>query len=333
MTINKGKQPQISICIPTYNRKDFLKVLLESIISQSDPGLVEIVVSDNASNDGTSLMIEGIKKRYPNLIYHKAAENLGADRNYLSSVEHATGRYCWLMGSDDALKPGSINLLLNYISLDLEIYLTGRTECSFELKPVKNKNWIEVSEEFKIFKIYKDEDLKAYFDVCSSLGGVFSYLSSIVVKRSSWMGAPFDDEFIGTAYSHVSIMLRILVSGASLGYINEPLVYSRSGNDSFLTDWVERTLLDMIGYRLLGQKLLASDLSRRAFYNIMQREHSKISLIKTKILSPSARWMEMVDISTQTYLISPWVFMVAEILYWPGRLVLKIKRWLKNAIR
>ena len=331
MTINKAKQPQISICIPTYNRKDFLKVLLESIISQSDPGLVEIVVSDNASNDGTSLMIEGIKKRYPNLIYHKAAENLGADRNYLSSVEHATGRYCWLMGSDDALKPGSINLLLNYISLDLEIYLTGRTECSFELKPVKNKNWIEIEEEFRAFAFYKEQDLKTYFDKCNSLGGVFSYLSSIIVKRSSWGSIQFDEVFIGTAYSHVSILLGILMRGARLGYIKEPLVYSRSGNDSFLTDWVDRTLLDMRGYRLLGQKLIDSEVSRRAFYNIMQREHSKSSLIKTKILSPSTRWREMVDLSINTYLISPWIFLVADILYWPGSLILKIKRQLKNA--
>jgi abequosyltransferase len=332
MTTNKELQAQISICIPTYNRKDFLRILLESIISQSDPRLVEIVVSDNASNDGTSLMIERIKKRYPNLIYYKAAENLGADRNYLSSVEQATGRYCWLMGSDDAIKPGSINRLLNYISLDLEVYLTGRTECSFEMRPLKDKSWIEIEGEFKAFNFYKDQDLKAYFDECNSLGGVFSYLSSIIVKRSSWISIPFNEVFIGTAYSHVSVLLGILLRGARLGYIKEPLVYSRSGNDSFLTDWADRTLLDLKGYKLLGEKLITNISSRKAFYSIMRREHLPMSLIRIKIISASRKWSEIVNLSRITFGYSMWIFLLAEIVYIPGRFILNVKRRFKNKV-
>jgi abequosyltransferase len=330
MKINESMYPLISICIPTYNRKEFLSILLESIICQSDPRMVQIVVSDNASTDETSLLMDEVKKRYPNLIYHKAPKNMGADQNYLSSVEHATGKYCWLMGSDDALKPGSINHLLNYISLDLEIYLTGRTECSLELKPVKNRDWIEIEEEFKVFNFSKDEDLKTYFDECNSLGAVFSYLSSIIVKRSSWASITFDESFIGTAYSHVSILLGILVGGARLGYIKEPLVYSRSGNDSFLSDWTERTLLDLTGYKLLGEKIIANNLIRKDFYSIMRREHSPMSLIRIKIISSSKKWSEIVDISITTFSYSGWIFKLADILYLPGTIALYLKRQFKK---
>ncbi len=330
MNINNEIFPLISICIPTYNRKDFLKILLESIISQADPEFIQIVISDNASTDGTSLLVDEFKSKYSNLIYRSATENLGADRNYLASVKNATGKYCWLMGSDDALKPGSIKHLLKYIDLDLEIYLTGRIECSFDLEPIKNRNWIEIGGDFKVFNFEKSRDLEVYFEACNSLGGVFSYLSSIVVKRSSWENIQFNEIFIGTAYSHVSILLSIMVGGARLGYIKEPLVYSRSGNDSFLTDWVDRALLDLKGYKLLGEKIIACKSSRKAFYDIMHREYSSIALIKTKILSPSSNWWELVTISVNTYLISPWIFRTAAVLYWPGRFILRLKRGLKK---
>ena len=47
----------LSICIPTYNRCSYLKKTLESIVSQKifeTTDLVEIVISDNCSSDGTA---------------------------------------------------------------------------------------------------------------------------------------------------------------------------------------------------------------------------------------------------------------------------------------
>ena len=57
--INK---PLVSICIPTYNRDEYLEKTIESIIRCSEfmAGYVELVVSDNASTDKT----EEVCKRY-----------------------------------------------------------------------------------------------------------------------------------------------------------------------------------------------------------------------------------------------------------------------------
>ena len=44
-------KPLVSICIPTYNRVEQLKITMESIMAQPEfrEGKVEIVISDNAS--------------------------------------------------------------------------------------------------------------------------------------------------------------------------------------------------------------------------------------------------------------------------------------------
>ena len=61
----------LSICIPTYNREPFLKVLLDSIIAQANPDEVQIAISDNASSDQTKKLVENIRMSYPNIVYFR----------------------------------------------------------------------------------------------------------------------------------------------------------------------------------------------------------------------------------------------------------------------
>lgn len=75
----------LSIVIPTYNRKLKLRQCLDSLFAQTYPkDLFEIIVIDDGSSDGTRDMLEGLSKINPNLKYfiqqHKgpaAARNLG----------------------------------------------------------------------------------------------------------------------------------------------------------------------------------------------------------------------------------------------------------------
>jgi abequosyltransferase len=50
-------RPLLSICIPTYNRSQYLKQALETYVSNAAfDDEVEIVISDNASTDNTEKM-------------------------------------------------------------------------------------------------------------------------------------------------------------------------------------------------------------------------------------------------------------------------------------
>ena len=60
----ENKQPLLSICIPTYNRAEYLEGALKNIVTDSAfDSRVEVIISDNASTDNT----QEVGKKYSNL--------------------------------------------------------------------------------------------------------------------------------------------------------------------------------------------------------------------------------------------------------------------------
>lgn len=327
-----SKQPILSICIPTYNRERFLQILLKSIISQANPNEVEIVVSDNASTDGTADLIKYFSTLYRNITYVISPENLGADRNYLNCVNIASGEYCWLMGSDDALRPKSITKILELLKSRSDIYLTGRIEASYQLEPIRNRLWLDAHEPSQCFDFSREGEILRYLRASRSLGALFSYLSSIVVKRSSWNTVTFDESFIGTAYSHAYILFSMVLNGCRLHYVTDPLVLSRSGNDSFFTDWTARALLDFNGYKRLKELIKDQEISN-SFTSVMRHEYKAINIIKCKILSNSEKWNDLRRIAIEEYKFNSAIFLIANILHPIGRFFLKIRRISREILR
>lgn len=87
-------KPLISICIPTYNRKEYLKKSIESIVTQPEftNGTVEIVISDNASTDETDILCKQFAREYPNLHYYKNQVNV-LDENFPLCISRASGTF------------------------------------------------------------------------------------------------------------------------------------------------------------------------------------------------------------------------------------------------
>ena len=93
--------PLVTIGIPTYNRAhDTLPQALASAVAQTYPNL-EIVVSDNCSEDNTCEVVAGFKDERVRYIRHP--ENIGANNNFNACVEHARGDYLLLLHDDDLI--------------------------------------------------------------------------------------------------------------------------------------------------------------------------------------------------------------------------------------
>ena len=114
MSQNKIK-PLLSICIPTYNRADYLKATLDNITSDQAFGLeIEVIISDNASTDHTRLVAEEFTIKYSNIHYFCNETNV-RDGNFILALTRGTGRYRKL--SNDTLHyfPGALSKMLKYI--------------------------------------------------------------------------------------------------------------------------------------------------------------------------------------------------------------------------
>src|SRR4030042_2276184 len=102
-TIN---QKLLSICVPTYNREDCLKRLLDNIIPQvlESKEKIEVCISNNASTDNTKKIVMMFKEKYTDLLkYSENKENLGFDRNVLRVVNMAEGEFIWTLSDDDLI--------------------------------------------------------------------------------------------------------------------------------------------------------------------------------------------------------------------------------------
>jgi glycosyltransferase involved in cell wall biosynthesis len=91
---------RLALLIPAYNAADFLPRLLESARAQSVP-FDEIVVYDDASNDGTAELAQ----RFGASVI-KGAINLGCSHGKNRLARHTTCEWMHFHDADDALKAG-----------------------------------------------------------------------------------------------------------------------------------------------------------------------------------------------------------------------------------
>lgn len=120
--------PAVSIGLPIYNGEPFLTETIESILDQSYSDL-ELILSDNASTDGTAEICRRFAERDPRVRYSRNPENLGAARNYNITFELARGRYFKWHGHDDPVPPDYLERCIAVLERDPSIVLAyGRQQ-------------------------------------------------------------------------------------------------------------------------------------------------------------------------------------------------------------
>ncbi len=97
------RQPLVSVCIPTYNSARYLRETLESIVVQTYNNL-EVIISDNASNDETVAIANEYGAKYGFKVCANAG-NVGPFNNWNRLIELAQGDYVAIYHSDDIYEP------------------------------------------------------------------------------------------------------------------------------------------------------------------------------------------------------------------------------------
>jgi glycosyltransferase involved in cell wall biosynthesis len=106
------EKPEISVCIPTYNRLDYLPMTVQSVLDQKCDGFTyEIVVLDDGSTDGTEDWVKA--QNYPIRYQWQENSGLAAARNRL--IELARGKYITFLDSDDLLVNDALSRLYQSI--------------------------------------------------------------------------------------------------------------------------------------------------------------------------------------------------------------------------
>ncbi len=109
-------QPLLSVIIPAKDQAPFIRDAMTSLTRQfDDPSVMEIIVIDDGSTDGTGELAAAFTGRLPGLQIHRndTAGGLAAARN--QGLDAATGRYITFFDPDDWYAPGHLSRITEEI--------------------------------------------------------------------------------------------------------------------------------------------------------------------------------------------------------------------------
>jgi glycosyltransferase involved in cell wall biosynthesis len=194
----------ISICIPTHHgRAPLLAEALDSIGAQlsdlDDP--VEICVSDNASRDGTDVVIDRFRGSHPDLrvVYSRNGRDLGVGRNIMRAAELASEDWCWFFGSDDQVADGGVERVLAALERFDDANGLSMAKANFTAD-MATRGELDVP---AFFPTSREPTLYHGFDqILSELTFQQCFLSSTVDRRDRWAAAVRDVRDRALAHRH-----------------------------------------------------------------------------------------------------------------------------------
>lgn len=99
--------PLVTIITPAYNRADYLKETIESVLAQDYPN-IEYIVLDDGSKDNTVELLE----KYSDRLYWESHANMGEIRTVNKAYAMAKGEYIAVINSDDPILPGAVSTVV-----------------------------------------------------------------------------------------------------------------------------------------------------------------------------------------------------------------------------
>ncbi|WNJ81165.1 glycosyltransferase family A protein [Cedecea neteri] len=215
-----NNKPLLTIAIPTYNRCEYLKRLLISIIPQveSYSNEIEVIVCDNASTDDTKNTACALLKNITNSQYYRNESNVGMDGNFLRCRQLANGEFFWMIGDDDFVLPDGISAVIDVLkenpSLNL-VYVNSTVE---NVAQIKNSpaEYMNSAEQF-----------------VSRIGIMITFISGIISRNDNTHFKNDNDvsqKIMGMFLMHLSWQFLALKNGNSFAIINNNIIKATPDN-------------------------------------------------------------------------------------------------------
>ena len=244
----------ISVVIPTYNRKELLKRSIDSVINQTiKPS--EIIIVDDGSNDGTEAMV---KKKYDSLKLIKQ-KNKGASAARNSGIKASSGEWICFLDSDDEWKNDKLEKQIIAVANNSDYKF-------FHSNEIWIKNGKRINQKKK-HKKYGGDIFKKCLDMCRISP------SSVLIDKSIFEEIGFFNENLVVCEDY-ELWLRIC-DKYEVFFIDEPLIFKYGGHQgqlSYSIDSIEYHRIKALEY------LLSTGLSKENRDYTIQMLISKISI-------------------------------------------------------
>ena len=287
----------LSICIPTYNRVEYLKESLNVLLPQAEQQCVEVIVSDNASSDGTNEYLKSLSSKYKCLRYMIQTANCGLEKNMIAVMSMANTDYILPIGDDEIIDDGALALIKEkLLSNNPDLLVFDGWHVGSDLK---NK-----------FRRHLPLELRGsyFFDPIEAFSALWDKmpLGSFAVKTECLFIADYK-KFIGTSHAYTGIVWEYLLKKfkqdgkVHIECFSEPCILYRSVKKSY-SSYVAQILL----YEIPQWFIRLPSEYHRVSTNILSQYLSKQSKIITLLnyraigqLTPEAIENLMIEFSTK----------------------------------
>jgi glycosyltransferase involved in cell wall biosynthesis len=115
-------EPKVSVCLPCYNRQDYISESIESVLAQSFSNF-ELIITDNCSTDGTAEIIKRYASKDNRIRCYVNDHNLGVLGNLNRGILLSRGEYIKPIFSDDLLAPRCLEVFVDVMDKNPSVSL------------------------------------------------------------------------------------------------------------------------------------------------------------------------------------------------------------------
>lgn len=117
-------QPLLAVIVPVYKVEDYLRLCVDSILSQSYSNL-RIILVDDGSPDGCGAICDAYAEQDPRVLsVHKENGGLSSARNF--GLQYTEGcEYIAFVDSDDSIEPDIYEAAISYLEAHADVDIVG----------------------------------------------------------------------------------------------------------------------------------------------------------------------------------------------------------------
>lgn len=230
----------LDIVIPTYNRLNYLKKTIQSVIHNRLDNIVNLIVFDNGSNDDTQNWLTEFECIYK-FKYIRSETNIGIIESWNLCKDLGANKYVMLLHDDDELTDKYLNLVVDFIKKnnDCALIHTGVN--------IIDENGVVCNQKIKKYpKILSGEDyFRKYINGKAGKTAAFGeFICPTVVYNRELI--PKDIYFNPkTPFTLDVVYFLKCTRYGNVGYISEPLLNYRVHSESASSSIYNRLIVKM----------------------------------------------------------------------------------------
>lgn len=122
---------KISVVIPIYNSREYLRESIESVIAQTYHDWEVLVINEFGSDDGSSDIIKEYSQQDPRIRLIQNEENLGLAESLNKGIRMAKGEYIARLDADDLAHPDRFRKQIEFMNSHPEVVVCGTYQHHF----------------------------------------------------------------------------------------------------------------------------------------------------------------------------------------------------------